>query len=219
MARFVANIPIEIALRCIDGTRVEGRYGDRVRYMLADARTMLVPPAVAERINELEIKPGEPFQICKRKTRNGNRSSIDWQVERAGESETQLEQDLRASLERLRAPEKTLPTEIATPQPVIPPNTFYELGVPATDNGARNGQGGPNGSGKTPAAPTQPSTDDTTPRLPDTQLAHALKTAIAAAADAETFAKTLNYNIRFTTEDVRSMGITVLIGMQQRIPR
>jgi hypothetical protein len=55
--------------------------------------------------------------------------------------------------------------------------------------------------------------------LPDTQLAHALKTAIAAAADAETFAKTLNYNIRFTTEDVRSMGITVLIGMQQRIQR
>jgi hypothetical protein len=50
-------------------------------------------------------------------------------------------------------------------------------------------------------------------------LAHALKTAIAAAADAETFAKTLNYSIRFTTEDVRSMGITILIGMQQRTPR
>ena len=52
--------------------------------------------------------------------------------------------------------------------------------------------------------------------MPDTQLAHALKTAIAAAAEAEKFAKTLDYNIRFTTEDVRSMGITVLIGMQQR---
>jgi hypothetical protein len=220
MARFVANVPIEIALRCIDGTRVEGRYGDRVRYTLADARTMLVPPVVAERINALEIKPGEPFQICKRKTRNGHRNSIHWQVEKLGESETQLEQDLRASLERLKAPEITRTPEIAAPPAsVIPPNTFYELGVLAMDNGTRNGHSGPTGSGETPAAPTQPSTADDTPRLPDTQLAHALKTAIAAAADAETFAKTLNYNIRFSTEDVRSMGITVLIGMQQRIPR
>jgi len=219
MARFVANVPVEIALQCIDGTRVERRYGDRVRYTLADTRTMLVPPVVAKRIKELEIKPGEPFQICKQKIRSGNRNGILWQVERLGESET-LEQDLRASLERLKVPEKTLPPEIvAPPEPVIPPNTFYELGVQATDNGARNGHCEPNSSGKTPAAATQPSTDDATPRLPVTQLAHALKTAIAAAADAETFAKTLNYNIRFSTEDVRSMGITVLIGMQQRIPR
>jgi hypothetical protein len=55
--------------------------------------------------------------------------------------------------------------------------------------------------------------------LPEPQLAFALKTAIAAAADAEKFAKTLDYNIRFTTEDVRSMSITVLIGMQQRTQR
>ena len=212
MARFVANVPVEIALRSIDGTRVEGRYGDRVRYTLADARTMLVPPVVADRIKELEIKPGEPFQICKQKTRNGHRNNIHWQVERLGESETQLEQDLRASLDRLNASEATLPPEIAAPpDPVIPPTTFYEL---STDE-AREGYGGPDGSGTL----TQPSTNEATPRLPDTQLAHALKTAIAAAADAETFAKTLNYNIRFTTDDIRSMGITVLIGMQQRIPR
>ena len=217
MARFVANVPVEIELRCVDGTRVEGRYGDRVRYTLADARTMLVPPVVAERIKELEIKPGEPFQICKQKTRNGHRNRILWQVERLGESETQLERDLRASLDRLKTSEAPLSPEIvAPPEPVIPPTTFYEVGVLATDNEARNGHSGPNGSGKTPGDPTQPSTDETTTRLPSTQLAHALKTAIAAAADAETFAKTLNYNIRFSTEDVRSMGITVLIGMQQR---
>ena len=218
MARFVANVPVEIALRCIEGTRVEGRYGDRVRYTLADARMMLVPPVVAERIKELEIKPGEPFRVCKQKTRNGHRNSILWQVERLAESETQLERDLRASLERLKVPETTLPPEnAAPPEAVIPPNTFYEV-VSGTDNEARNAHGGANGSGKTPAEPTQPSIDAAA-RVPDTQLAHALKTAIAAAADAETFAKTLNYNIRFTTDDIRSMGITVLIGMQQRIPR
>ena len=58
------------------------------------------------------------------------------------------------------------------------------------------------------------------PGRPDTQLAHALKTAIRAAVDAEQFAKELDFNISFpTTEDVRSMGITILIGMQQRAPR
>jgi hypothetical protein len=180
---------------------------------------MLVPPVVAERIKELEIQPGEPFQICKQKTRNGHRNSILWQVERLGESETQLERDLRASLESLKAPEATLPPEnAAPPEPVIPPTTFYEVGVSGTDNEARNAHSGADGSGKPPAEPTQASADAPA-RLPDTQLAHALKTAIAAAADAETFAKTLNYNIRFTTDDIRSMGITVLIGMQQRIPR
>ena len=93
---------------------------------------------------------------------------------------------------------------------------FYELAPSVPVNGALNGHSSPNGSG-TPSG-ASPSTE-AAPRLPDTQLAHALKTAIAAAADAEKFATTLDYNIRFSTEDIRSMGITVLIGMQQRIPR
>jgi hypothetical protein len=77
-------------------------------------------------------------------------------------------------------------------------------------NGVLNGH-------PTSAAP--PAKDNGHQPAPDTQLAHALKTAIAAAAEAERFAQTLDYNIRFTTEDVRSMGITVLIGMQQRVSR
>jgi Protein of unknown function (DUF3489) len=70
-----------------------------------------------------------------------------------------------------------------------------------------------------PRSPAPSFVKEAAPALPSTQLAHALKTAISAAADAEKFAKTLDYNIRFTTDDIRSMGITVLIGMQQRMPR
>jgi hypothetical protein len=193
MVRFAANIPVDIALQGVDGIRVEGRYGDRVKYTLTDDRTMCVDPLVAERIKELAIQPGELFQICKRQAKMGNRKTIHWSVEQP-DSESPLERDLRASLERAKAPD--IAPQPAPEIPIFPQNVFYEL-----DPSAR------------------PSTDDTPRRLPDTQLAHALKTAIAAAADAEKFAKTLDYSIRFSTEDVRSMGITILIGMQQRTQR
>jgi len=199
MVRFAANVPIEIALQCVDGVRVEGRYGNRVRYTLTDDRTMYVAPFVAERIKELEIQPGEVFQVCKLQTKKGNSRTIHWAVERNGEEETQLERDLRESLARVNNPAiasrpALTPSEVTAPEAdVPPPSPFHELDHSTPDHSAL--------------------------RPPDTQLAHALKTAIAAAADAEKFAKTLDYNIRFTTEDVRSMGITVLIGMQQRVQR
>ena len=42
MVRFIANVPMEVALQSVDGIRVEGRYGDRVKYTLTDDRTMYV---------------------------------------------------------------------------------------------------------------------------------------------------------------------------------
>jgi len=78
MVRFAANMPLEIALQCTDGVRIEGRYGDRVKYTLMDDRTMYVDPFVADRIKELAIQPGELFQICKRQAKIGNRKTIYW---------------------------------------------------------------------------------------------------------------------------------------------
>jgi hypothetical protein len=53
------------------------------------------------------------------------------------------------------------------------------------------------------------------PRKPATQLESALKTAVAAAAAAEKHGEELGYAIRFTSQDVRAMGISVLIGLTQ----
>jgi hypothetical protein len=216
MVRFAANMPLEIALQCTDGVRIEGRYGDRVKYTLMDDRTMYVDPFVAERIKELAIQPGELFQICKRQAKIGNRKTIYWAVEQPGVP-SQLERDLRKSLEMaknwdlqsIQNPDLAPPAAPVPPEP--PTNAFHELEESSPDNGTSHTRDGANGLGQT--------TKDTAPPLPSTQLAHALKTAISAAADAEKFAKTLDYNIRFSTDDIRSMGITVLIGMQQRMPR
>jgi hypothetical protein len=223
MVRFTPNMPVEVALQCTDGVRIEGRYGDRVKYTLTDDRTMYVDPLVAERIKELDVQPGEAFQICKCR----DKKTIVWLVRRDCGLGSQLERDLLASLERVRNP---TPTPLASPSPgpsspmatvttELPPNTFDELEKSPPNNRAPHTRHEPNGSVQTPASAAPILAKDAAPPLPSTQLAHALKTAISAAADAEKFAKTLDYNIRFTTDDIRSMGITVLIGMQQRMPR
>jgi hypothetical protein len=139
MLRFTPNVPVEIALQCTDGVRIEGRYGDRAKYTLTDDRTMYVDPFVAERIKELAIQPGELFQICKRQT-------IYWAVDQAGGSDTQLERDLRESLERAKAPDIAPAPASSTDTPVPPPSPFYELGCSAPERRSSNGNGARNGS-------------------------------------------------------------------------
>jgi len=46
-----------------------------------------------------------------------------------------------------------------------------------------------------------------------TQIEHALKTAVAAAASAERFATEIGYTVRFSEESIRCMANTVLISM------
>lgn len=48
---------------------------------------------------------------------------------------------------------------------------------------------------------------------PSTQLESALKTAVSAAAAAEKHAEKLGYSCRFSSADIRAMGISVLISM------
>src|SRR5579871_5041944 len=102
---FGINAPVEVALESPQGTVVQGRYGDRVMFHLADGRVMYVPPIVATKIESNGIAPGEPFELCKGRQSDGSRRSVEWRVRRldpehsVAESETQLEADLRASTE------------------------------------------------------------------------------------------------------------------------
>lgn len=52
-------------------------------------------------------------------------------------------------------------------------------------------------------------------RATPTQLEHALKTAVDAAAAAEKFGASIGYAVRFRPEDIRAMGISVLIAMDR----
>src|SRR4029077_4165553 len=61
---------------------VDGRYGPQVLYTLADGRLMYLEPKAARRINELKITAGEPFSICKREAGNGQKRTVEWEVNR-----------------------------------------------------------------------------------------------------------------------------------------
>ena len=58
-----------------------------------------------------------------------------------------------------------------------------------------------------------PATAPATEKRPLTQLEDALKTAIAAAAEAEKYATAIGYTVRFSEESIKSMAVTVLINM------
>jgi hypothetical protein len=48
-----------------------------------------------------------------------------------------------------------------------------------------------------------------------TKLEHALKTAITAASNAEKFGADMGYVVRFDSDAIKAMAITVLINMSQ----
>jgi len=79
---FHLNIPTEITLERPEGTLVQGRYGDRVMFSLADGRVMYVPPFVANKIQAEGVAAGERFELCKTQVRKGSRRSIEWIVRR-----------------------------------------------------------------------------------------------------------------------------------------
>jgi hypothetical protein len=185
--RFQANIPEEVALKFDDGKAVEGRYGDQVLYTLTDDRVMYLPPIAAKRITDLRIRKNELMSVCKQEVARGQKRSIEWVVKRVDP-----------------APE----TAAASPAAA---SNHQETQHNNTANGSTAKlaviNGNPQGQADEAALAAKIGVA--------TQLADALKTAIAAAAAAEEFAKGINYSVRFTSEDIRTMGNTLLIGKQR----
>ena len=198
--RFPTGVPLEVALASPQGTLVQGRYGDRMRFNLTDGQVMYVPPIVAGKIEAEGIGPGEPFQLCKAQVKTGQRRSIEWLVRRLDPEQprevseapdvppTQLEGDLRASIELANA-------KNGKEAVVVSPEVAVE---PSPSNGHANGV--------TEPGPLKP---------PLTKLESALKTAIAAAHSAEKFGAEIGYVVRFDSDAIKSMAITVLINMSE----
>jgi hypothetical protein len=181
--RFEMNVPAEVALKYAGpGKPIEGRYGNRVMYTLADNRVMYVAPIVANRISDLGIQPGEVFQVCKQEKKQGQRKVIEWQVQRlASEPETQLEQDLRESIEVAQAARATQPSEALeepNPQPppavpesdaAMPPISGPVLPVAPVSNGHVNGTASLPSKDVSSSAPSAPTRHETRTELGDRQ--------------------------------------------------
>ena len=218
--RFEMNVPVPVALKYSGpGKAIEGRYGNRMMYTLADNRVMYVAPIVASRISQLGIQAGELFEVCKLERREGQRRIIEWQVQRLeSETETQLEHELSESINVARAAMRTQAPEPGEDPGSQPPTAMPELGqgqeqpvqhnlppapgVVAPPNGSSSGTASASRNGN-----TQPTST--------TKLEHALRTAIAAAHNAEKYGAELGYVVRFDADAIKSMAITVLINMNE----
>jgi hypothetical protein len=188
--RFDTNVPVEVALRYGDGKPVEGRYGDQVMYSLEGDQIMYVPPIVERRIQGLQIEKGERFEICKAEVKKGNRRSIEWRVCRIDP-----------------------PAEQTPQQPVVRPAAAAS--VPDYQYAANNGNGNTNGkvnghvngAAKTNGVPAR-----LEPRGSCfSDMDQTLKAAVEIAQAAEAHATARNYSLRFTSEDIRAIGLSLFI--------
>jgi hypothetical protein len=213
IVRFEMNVPTEVTLQSSEGVAVEGRYGTRIMFNLADGRVMYVPPIIANKIEG--IPAGETFKLRKASVKTGQKRTIEWQLERLDQDEgqkltqgvdapeTPLERDLRVSIEMANAKKAGLGTPpTSTDRDEIPP--FAPL---------KNGHNGNRENGCAPSPCTL------VPYPTATKLEQALKTAISAAHNAEKFGSEIGYMVRFDADAIKSMAITVLINMSERSPR
>jgi hypothetical protein len=160
------NKPYTIALKYPTGKLVPGTWGDQLRWILSNGDLLYTPLLVGPQIEDLGVRPGQPFILTKQKNGEG----VKWVTERP------------------------TPQRAATPVPhetKIAPKTA----IAAILDGAEALDG----------IPTS---------IPPTRLEDALKTAVAAAAAAETFGKSIGYTVRFAPSDIKSLGISVYIGQQ-----
>jgi hypothetical protein len=184
--RFATNIPEEVSLRSTAGKRVEGRYGEQMMYALHGDRIMYVPLTVAERIQELDLAAGEAFEICKTEVKNGNRKWIEWRVRKYDEPSAPVQSG------DARSPEGH---------------------SPAPPNGAANGSNGHANGG---AANFEAAWDGTLLPAPIhgpgvTVMEVAMNAAAEIAQRVEGRAAMRNYQFRFTSEDIRAIGLTMFI--------
>src|SRR5580658_4676846 len=162
---FHLNVPAEITLERPEGTLVQGRYGDRVMFSLADGRVMYVPPFVATKIKAEGAAAGERFELCKTQVKKGSRRSIEWIVRRLDPFEELACATEPAPVEGAANGSGEGPA--AEPEPATPLERDLRASIDAIDFN-RNGHG--------PKGPLPNSQ-----QAPPTKLEHALKTAISAA--------------------------------------
>jgi hypothetical protein len=178
--QFQTNVPVDVALKYSEGKDVTGNFGDQVLYTLTDGRVMFVPPIVQKQITDLGIEKGEVFTILKAEEKSGTRRTVKWLV--------------TASNGRARS--------------VAPPATSGKVISPSRSNEPDGAPSSANGYGRKPSSHTS----ETKGYLFTSQgqfLLHALMAAVDIAAAVERHAECCQIDLRFTSEDVRAIGLSI----------
>jgi hypothetical protein len=189
--RFQAEEPVEVALKFTDGKDVEGRFGAQVLYTTTDDRILYLNPPEAKRIMQLGITKGELFTICKHEEKRGSHKSVSWDIRRVYPD----------------APGNGGSAKILAD---ITETTIHQVNA-----SSRQQQQHPNGTTAPAAEPPSQLETQLEASIRLSQSVQAIKAAILACHEGEKYAASIGYAVHFENEDVRALGISILIGMQQ----
>ena len=185
---FEMNVPVEVCLAHAEGKEIEGRRGEQIMFDLDDGRLMFVPQSVRDQIGKLEVKPGERFQVCKREVDNQGDGCFEWTVNRLA-SQAPKAQLMQSANNGSAAPVRSASTN---------------------NNGA-------SGHASNEAAPKKNG---------QARLSYIMQMALQGALDAskavEAYAADtgiIDRNgepFRFTSDDIRAIGLTMFIEARKR---
>jgi hypothetical protein len=128
--RFQHGVIEKLALSFPQGIRKEGVYGPQMFYTLVDGRGLYLDEAVAQKIVNAHIQPGQEFWMVKHKASgNGKNRRNIWDLYLEDPTpkidESKLERDLRLSINDAKKPRATvtpigarIPTEPSSPAPI-----------------------------------------------------------------------------------------------------
>ena len=181
------NIAEHIALKFADGINVSGEYGNQVLYTLADNRKLYVPPIVAKKIKDLKIGAEERFSLCKR-IAPGNR--VSWEINRV---------DPTASEPRIAPPVNSQTATVGPYQNTQHSNGNRQETLTQLGNVLKNGM-----PGLTSATSGQMTGQSQ-------YCLQQLVSAIDLVNAAEKYATAIGRPVKFTSEDIRAIGISCFI--------
>jgi hypothetical protein len=208
---FVPNVPTPMNQKYAKPKQIQTRRGIRYLITTMNNRVAFVDADVAQKIEELLVKPGEDFWICYR--HNGKRADKgEWQVwldpaverKRADAEMPQLERQLRASLDQMQRGQQEIRRGAATGDvvPVTAPT------APGLEEMASIVQQRP---------PDTRNHTLITDGRPGTKLEAALKTVVYACKSANDYAKEIGYPMpAFNGDELVRMVNTLLINDTQR---
>ena len=151
-------------------------------YSLSDERVMYVPPIVRDKLIELGIRQNEPFSICKTERRDGNRRFREWAVRRI-----EVEQPC-----------------VATPVNCDNHGSAAASSAASTPGASASGNGTAKPNGMATGATNGSNGAQATLRA-------ALSASIDAAIEAERYASEHGLSVRFGSEDLRAMALSLFI--------
>jgi hypothetical protein len=201
--RFSTNVPVELAFTHTDGVPSEGRFGEQFYRRTTDGRSVYLQPIVERKLLELDVKPGELFNIVKAEVKRGNKRSVEWQVSRVdppGDPSQPVASQTKPPTQNPPAPSKP-----ANSKPAV----ASSIAQPKPNNSSSTQESNTEPPPKKPVA--QASAPAITHTIIGTTLKSCLMAAIDAARDAQQYATAQGFPLVFGPDQVEAMAISLYI--------